>query len=183
MNLTLTIQARLKERLLSCDYYGWLDAYDSYPEFEEKTIEELTSLLDRKRPCKRLVFDRQPIHIFAAATTETTINNYLRSVLSLPNTWQNIEWRELPTSIVLWDEMIRLLRFNSDKSAEYMDRKEAHVLVGKIITALTDLERTAREFTNHRANGLWNPVTDARWQYWLVTLNSVDIGVFGIEEE
>jgi hypothetical protein len=53
---------------------------------------------------------------------------------------------------------------------------------GKVIEALSDLERTATGFTNDPANGLCPSVTDSRSQYWLVTTNTSDIGVFGIEE-
>jgi hypothetical protein len=175
------IQQWLKERLQSCGYYEWLDD-DGYPVVEAKTIEELTPLLRQRRPCARMTLQRQPLHSFKGSSESETINHFLRSTLSLEESWQGIEWRELSTSIVLWDELTRVLQYNGDRSEQYMNEKEAHVFMGKIVELLTDFERTACEFSNHRANGIWYPVTGAKWQYWVVTLNSDSVGVFGIEE-
>jgi hypothetical protein len=164
-----------------CGYHDWL-AEARRPVIEAETIAELTPLLSDKRPCTRLTLQRQPLNAFMGNNDSATINAFLRSVLSLPETWQGIEWRQLPTSIILWDEMMRAIQYSADRSHQYMNKKEAHVLVGKIVKALNDFERSAREFTNHRANGIWYPVTEARWQYWMVTMNTSDIGVIGIEE-
>jgi hypothetical protein len=175
------VQSSLKTRLETCGYYDWL-ADDGYPVIEAETIEELTPLLLQKRPCKRLTLYRQPFQAFVGEDDSTTINNILRSTLFLPDTWQGIKWRET-TSIVLWDDTMRVLQYNSERTEHYMNQKEAHVLVGNITKALDDHERTARTFTNYRANGIWYSVTDSRWQYWIVTINSTDIGLFGIEED
>ena len=174
------VQAKLKDALILCGYYEWL-ADDGYPVFNEETIDELIPLLRVKRPCKWLTMHREKKANFVSDTDNGTINNFLRATLSLPDTWEGIAWRE-PATHILWDEMMRILQHDSSRQEIYMNGKEAHVLVGKITKALDDHERTARAFTNYQPNGVYRPVTQSRWQYWIVTMNTSDIGVFGIEE-
>ena len=177
-----SVQAWLKDRLQTCGYYDWL-AYDDYPEITADTIAELIPILVEKRPCKRITLRRQAIPEYVGKSDSETINNFLRSELSLPASWQGIEWREYNNNMTMWDEVMRALQYNADRSEQYMKSTEAHVLVGKITWMLDDHERMTRAFTNHRANGIWHPVTDSHWQYWMISFNSTDIGVFGIEEE
>ena len=174
-------QSYLKERLETCGYYEWLTD-DGYPIIEAKTIEELLPILVEKRPAKRITLVRESIRANLGKDDSQTINNFLRSALSLPKTWKGITWREFSTTIPKWDDTMRALSQDSNLDRIYLNPKEAHVLVGKIMKVLNDLERLSRGFTNHRGNGTWYSVTDSSWQYWLITMNSTDIGVLGIEE-
>jgi hypothetical protein len=83
----------------------------------------------------------------------------------------------------MWDDMMRIVSRSSDLTQTYMSSEEAHAFVSAILTKLTDLARDTHEYTSHRANGIQQKITLARWQYWLVTMTIDSIGLFGIEED
>src|SRR5690606_41163282 len=61
------------------------------------SIEELYPLLVQKRLCKRITLSRHSLVHYRGEDLNEIINNFMRSVMELPKTWQGIDWREYKT--------------------------------------------------------------------------------------
>jgi len=175
------VQSWLKQRLNACDYYEWLLENTDPTAKDIDLLGDLQAQLLKLRPFKRLTLQHKPT-AFSVGDDQTIINTSLRLMMSLEHTWEGIEWHKLERH-VMWEQVVRILQYNRDRTTRYMSRKEAHAFTHAFIKLLTSNHKSPLFFTNHTRNGFWTSVTPANWQYWLVTTTESGIGVVGFEED
>lgn len=176
------VLAWLKQRLEKCGYYEWLKDDTNIQHIEAGMLDELHKQLITIRPCKVLTLKRKSIPSIKTVHDQQSINAFVRIMLSFDKDWHGIQWFEVKTHD-MWEELLRILQYDREHTTRYMSRKEAHAFVGAITKLLNEDDSKPRYYTNHRGGGLWTPLTDTRWQYWLVTTSPSSIGIFGLEED
>lgn len=172
----------LKNRLQQCGYYDWLKEDSNIAQTKIGMLDDLCKQLINVRPCKRLTLKRKSIPALNVVHDQETINTFVKLMLSLNKEWKGIKWHELRPH-VMWEELIRILQYDREHTTRHMSRKEAHAFIGAITKLLNDDDETTKYFTNHRGGGLWTPLSDTKWQYWLITASPSSIGILGIEED
>jgi hypothetical protein len=85
----------LRKRMEHCGYYEWLNSPPI--KIEVETLDELCSLIQQKRPCKRITLIREPLANYQQADEQETINTFVRSTVKSIDNWNGIQWREQRT--------------------------------------------------------------------------------------
>ena len=175
------VQSWLKQRLIACDYYEWLLKNTEPNAKDIDLLDDLQAELLKLRPFKRLSFKylKTP---FSAFDDQTLINASVRLMMGLDSEWAGVEWHSLEQH-VMWEQVVRILQYNRDRTTRYMSRKEAHAFTNAFTKLLNNGDPSPMYFTNHNHNGFWMAITSANWQYWMVSSTRAGIAVVGFEED